>query len=306
MNSARILAVLLAVSVLVNIGMIFIYLPYEQEQLGSLVARTNLLSMQNMQLQQQLSAANLSLQRSSCPPESFRSRLAEGGPDAGASPPGMSGTASMIAPAVSLSVQRIRNGPFIEQVLVLNGSAMNISVTAQPGRGRVLVETKPLMGIIFQDAANTAVSVAQNRTGYDLSGTDIFFSIEADKEVSAVDGSSAGSLMTLLTIAALGHRTIDPAVTLTGTIDEDGHVGAIGGVMEKATAAKEHGITHFLLPRENSRITIYDRQTIDYGGLQLIDYVSRRVETKTYIAENVGINADYVDSIDDVVAIALK
>ncbi len=306
MNSTRILAALLVVSVLMNIGIFFAYVPFEQEQIAGLIQKTNLLSMQNMQLQQQLEAANLSLQGSSCSLEFYRSRLPGNGPGGSDSPAGISGTATMIAPAVSQSVQRIRNGPFIQQLIVLNGSVMNISVTAQPGRGRVLVETKPLMGIVFQDAANTAVFVAQNRTAADLSGTDIFFSIEADKEISAIDGPSAGSLMTLLAIAALRHRTIDPNVTLTGTIDKDGRVGAIGGTVEKATAAKEHGITRFLIPAANNRITVYDTETVDYRGFQLIDYVPRTVEAKTYISRNVGIDVDYVASIDDVLAIALK
>jgi hypothetical protein len=306
MNSTRILAAVLALSVLANIGMIAFLAPYQQEQIAGLITRTNLLSMQNMHLQQQLNAANLSLQGSACSLEYYRSRLAETGVQNATSVPGIFGSATMIAPSVSQSVRRIRNGPFIEQVTVLNGSVMNISVTTQPGRGRVLVVTKPLMGIVFQNAANTAVFVAQNRTGADLSGTDVFFSIEADEEISAVDGSSAGALMTLLSIAALEHRTIDTSVTLTGTIDEDGNVGAVGGTVEKATAAKEYGITRFLLPLANSRLTIYERQTIDYRGFQLIDYVPRIVEAETYISKHVGINADYVDTIDDVLAIALK
>jgi predicted S18 family serine protease len=112
--------------------------------------------------------------------------------------------------------------------------------------------------------------------------------------------------MTLLSIAALEHRTIDLSVTLTGTIDEDGNVGAVGGTVEKATAANDYGITRFLLPLANRRLTIYERQTIDYRGFQLIDYVPRIVEAETYISKHVGINADYVDTIDDVLAIALK
>ncbi len=42
---------------------------------------------------------------------------------------------------------------------------INISVEIGPGKGRVLVQTKPLMGTVFQDAANTAVYIAQNKTG---------------------------------------------------------------------------------------------------------------------------------------------
>ena len=32
---------------------------------------------------------------------------------------------------------------------------------SRPGKGRVLVQTTPLMGVVFQDAANTAVFVAR-------------------------------------------------------------------------------------------------------------------------------------------------
>jgi predicted S18 family serine protease len=306
MKTDRILAILLAISLLANIGLILFSVPYEQGQIAGLINRTNTLSMQNMQLQEMLNTANLSLQRSSGSLDFYRSQLAQNAGGLTADRLGITGTASMVAPAVSQSVQLIQNGPFIERIVVLNGSVMNISVTAQPGKGRVLVETTPLMGIVFQDAANTAVAVAQNRTRADLAGTDIFFSIRADEEISAIDGPSAGALMTLLTIAALEHRAIDPDITLTGTIDRNGHIGAIGGAVEKATAAKQDGITRFLIPRENSDLTIYDQREVNYRGFQLIDYVPRTVEARTYIMQNVGITVDYVDFIDDVTAIALK
>ena len=306
MKTEHIVTILLAASLVANIGLILYAVPYEQGQVASLIDRTNSLSRQNMQLQVMLNTANLSLQRSSDTLDVYRSQVTQNAGGLTADRVGITGTATMVAPAVSQSVQLIQSGPFIERVIVMNGSVMNISVTAQPGKGRVLVETTPLMGIVFQDAANTAVAVAQNRTKADLAGTDILFSIRADKEISAIDGPSAGALMTLLTIAALEHRAIDPAITLTGTIDKDGNVGAIGGALEKASAAKEDGLTRFLIPRENSDLTIYDQQTVDYRGFQLIDYVPRTVEAKTYITQNVGISVDYVDTIDNVTAIALK
>lgn len=306
MKTDRILAILLAGSLLVNIGLVFFSASHEQEQVAGLVERINLLGMQKMQLEQQLANANLSLQTASGLFDASRTKPDGGRTSREISPYGITGAASMLAPAVSQSVQQVRNGPFIERVVVTNGTVMNISVTVQPGQGRVLVETKPLMGIVFQDAANTAVAAAANRTGTDLNGTDILFSIEANKEIPAVDGPSAGCLMTLLCIAALEHRTIDPSVTLTGTIDEDGHVGPIGGVLDKATAAKAAGLTRFLLPRENSRLTVYERQTQDYRGFQLVSYSSRIVDAKTYLRENTGIEVEYIDTIDDVVAAALK
>ena len=305
MKTTHVLAILLAVSFLVNIGIIAAYVPSEG-QVQDLIAKTNALSMQNMQLQQQLDTANLSIQGSSCSLEYYRNRLSQTGPNGTTLPPAIEGTATMIAPSVSQAVETVRNGPFLQQVVIMNGTLMNISVTAQPGQGRVLVQTTPLMGIVFQDAANTAVYVAQNRTGLDLSGTDILFSIQADKEVSAVDGPSAGALMTLLTIAALEHRTIDPTLTLTGTIDQNGHVGAIGGAVEKATAAKNFGLKRFLLPQENAKLTTYNQQIVNYRGFQLVDYVPKTVEAKSYIQQNAGIDVTYINSIGDVIALALR
>ena len=134
-----------------------------------------------------------------------------------------------------------RDGPFVTERIEEVGSLLNVSVEIVPGRGRVLVNTTPLMGEVFQDAANTAVYVAQKRTGRNLSASDSIVSIVAEDQVPAVDGGSAGALMTLLMISAIEGTPLDPDVILTGTIDQDGRVGAIGGVIEKASAAKEKG-----------------------------------------------------------------
>ena len=37
----------------------------------------------------------------------------------------------------------------------------------------------------------------------------------------------------------------------TGTIDSDGQVGAIGGIVQKISASSSHGAKLFLAPREN-------------------------------------------------------
>ena len=103
--------------------------------------------------------------------------------------------------------RQIRSGPFIRQSTSKKGALLNISVEIRPGKGRVLVQTTPLMGVIFQDAANTAVFVAENKTGKQLSSSDIIFSITAPDQIPGVDGPSAGALMTLLTISAIDNNT---------------------------------------------------------------------------------------------------
>jgi predicted S18 family serine protease len=218
----------------------------------------------------------------------------------------ITGFASFQAPAVTQQTVEENDNGFITENLVQNGTMMNISVENRPGEGRVLVQTTPLMGIVFQDAANTAVYVAQNKTGVNLSDSDVIFSIQAEHEVSSVDGPSAGALMTLVTIAALKNETLNPGITLTGTIDKDGHIGAIGGIIEKATAAKNSRKTLFLLPEENSEFVNYNETTTSYGGFELIEQVPQQIDAKDYIEKNIGINVTFVDTIDDVLTAALE
>jgi predicted S18 family serine protease len=203
-------------------------------------------------------------------------------------------------------VEYIEDYPFIRQQITDIGSMMNISLEIKSGKGRILVDTKPLMGVVFQGAANTAVYAAQKRTGKDLSGSDIIFSIEAAHEVPSVDGPSAGALMTLLLIGGLDNLELRKDMTMTGTIDKDGHVGEIGGVIEKAKAAKDSGKTLILLPRDNSKLIQYTEKTRNLYGITVIERVPEIIDTKDHIEKNIGINIEYVDNFDDVLKYATK
>jgi len=164
----------------------------------------------------------------------------------------------------------------------------------------VLVQTTPLMGVVFQDAANTAVYVAESKTGKALSTSDIIFSVNAEGQIPGVDGPSAGALMTLLTISAIDNKTLNDSITLTGTVDNEGNVGAIGGVLEKAQAAKAGGKTLFLIPRENSELVTYKLVERHFGGITVVEREPETADAKDYLEKNVGIRTEYVDTIDDV------
>ncbi|MFA5347589.1 MAG: S16 family serine protease [Methanoregula sp.] len=274
---------LLIVSVCVNVFFLAFYVPSDQNRISGLIGQINTLASENTQLQ--LEAGRVS-------PEEFS--------------PGIIGYASLQAPAVSQTVQVVNRGRYSAQALVQKGSIMNISVEIAPGKGRVLVQTKPLMGVVFQGAANTAVAVARNKTGTDLSKSDVIFSIDSGDIISEVDGPSAGALMTLLTISALEKQPIDQSLTLTGTIDINGHIGAIGGIVAKATAVKENGKTLFLIPQENQLITPPVTITSNTGIFSVPQQPQQQVSARDYIEKNIGINVTYVTTIDDVIAIALE
>ena len=270
-----------------------------------LLERVNALEEENADLREQLEQENLSVRSYENQLAFYRSQMGE----AVCTLPGLnstalSGSASLEAPAVMQRRVYERDGPFISERIEQEGSLIHVTVEIAPGRGRVLVHTTPLMGEVFQDAANTAVFVAQARTGRDLSRSDVIVSIVADDEVPAVNGGSAGALMTLLMISAIEGSSVRSDVTLTGTIDQEGHVGAIGGVLEKAMAAKEKGKTLFLLPGENSQLVRYTERTRDYYGYTIIQQVPERVDAKQYIESKIGIRTEYVENIEDVLRFA--
>jgi hypothetical protein len=272
-----------------------------------LLNRIDALEQQNADLRQQVEQDNLSIRSYQNQLIFYRSQFGGNGsiapPVPGTGNAG-SGSASLDAPAVMERSVYERDGPFVTERTERVGALINVTSEVAPGRGRVLVNTTPLMGEVFQDAAITAAYVAQERTGRNLSRSDVIVSIVADDQVPAVDGGSAGALMTLLTIAALQGWQPRSDMTLTGTIDQDGNVGAIGGVVEKATAAKEEGKTLFLLPRENSQLVRYTERTIDYYGYSVVRQVPERVDAKQYLESELGIRVEYVDTIDDVLRLA--
>lgn len=274
---------------------------FEGKQVQEMQTRINSLETENENLKTQINQSNESLQSYASQLKSYRERVFELENGSQICPAGVEGFATLQGPAVFQTVKTDQTGPFVQQSVSKEGALLNISVEIRPGKGRVLVQTTPLMGIVFQDAANTAVFVAENKTGRQMSGSDIIFSINAPDKVPGVDGPSAGALMTLLTISAIDNNTkLNKSITLTGTIDNEGNIGQIGGVLEKAQAAKAGGKTLFLIPRENSQLVTYKYVEKKFGGFTVIEQKPEIVDAKEYIEKEVGINIEYVDTIDDV------
>lgn len=300
---SKLLVFLLAISLVANAYFVmFEEQPSSEEgQIQEMQTRINTLETENENLKTQINQNNESLQSYASQLESYRERVFELENGSQMCPAGIEGFATIQGPAVFQKVKLERSGPFIQENVSTEGALLNISVEIRPGKGRVLVQTTPLMGVIFQDAANTAVFVAENKTGRQMSSSDIIFSINAPDETPGVDGPSAGALMTLLTISAIDNNTeLNKSITLTGTIDNEGNIGQIGGVLEKAKAAKAGGKTLFLIPRGNSKLVTYHYVERKLGGFTIVEQKPEIVDAKEYIEKEVGINIEYVDTIDDV------
>ncbi|WP_313812613.1 S16 family serine protease [Glutamicibacter sp.] len=79
------------------------------------------------------------------------------------------------------------------------------------------------------------------------------FPIDVKFGVENIGGPSAGMMFSLAIIDRLTEGSIagDHQVAGTGTIDQQGKVGAIGGIAQKMVAAQRSGATIFLAPADN-------------------------------------------------------
>lgn len=147
----------------------------------------------------------------------------------------------------AVAVKQVPTNDFF-QSYTFEGTTMQITVEVKPGNGKILVNTSPVTGVDFQSSARTAVKVAENIADVDLSNNDVIFSIASKQNIQAVDGQSAGAAMTVLLISELTDREIRTDILMTGTIEPDGSIGKVGGIMEKADAAGKYGAKIFLVP----------------------------------------------------------
>ncbi|MEV5984720.1 PDZ domain-containing protein [Streptomyces sp. NPDC052051] len=84
-------------------------------------------------------------------------------------------------------------------------------------------------------------------------GTDNTFPFTIDIKLADVGGPSAGLMFALGIIDKLtpGDLTGGKFVAGTGTIDDDGRVGPIGGIEMKTLGARNKGAQYFLTPKDN-------------------------------------------------------
>jgi PDZ domain-containing protein len=92
---------------------------------------------------------------------------------------------------------------------------------------------------------------------------------QVDIETGDIGGPSAGLAFTLAMIDELspGSLTGDQDVAVTGTIDLNGEVGAIGGLAQKVSAVHQNGVRVFLVPASQSELDDpVERQRLEDAG----------------------------------------
>jgi len=187
------------------------------------------------------------------------------------------------------------------------GVIIEIGVEIQRGEGQILINTEPLMGLTFQESARTAVQVATTLSNVDTSEANVILTVTADAEV--VDGPSAGATMTTLVYSAITGKAVNQSVMMTGTIEQDGSIGKVGGIMTKIEASSKVGVKTFLIPQGQSIQTTWveKEQVIDFWIFKIVRvyYEPETIDLAEYAQENFDINLIEVKDIGEVLSVAL-
>jgi ATP-dependent Lon protease len=125
--------------------------------------------------------------------------------------------------------------------------------TEHEGRHELILTGQ--LGNVMQESARAAVSHIRSAakelkipSGF-LDSHDLHVHVPAG--AIPKDGPSAGVTMATAIVSALRDQKVRDDVAMTGEITLSGLVLPVGGIREKALAARRHGIKTFILPARN-------------------------------------------------------
>lgn len=174
----------------------------------------------------------------------------------------------------------------------LEGVISYITVEVAPGSGHVFVDTMPLTNLDTQASARLAAEVAEEVTGFDMGKHNVFITVRSEAPV--IGGPSAGGVIAVALIAALLDLEVDPKVMMTGTINPDGSIGPVGGILEKAEAAAKAGATLFLVPEGQLVVTQQQTRKEKIGPIVQIITHPVTVDVRRYAMERWGLRVEEV------------
>lgn len=178
------------------------------------------------------------------------------------------------------------------------GVLIPLVVELKPGSGKILMNIdNPSFITDTQESMRTAVHEAARITSYELTTTDILFSLKSN--ISLVGGPSAGAAMTIAAVSVIINKQLDESVAITGTIRDGGTIGQVGGIVQKAEAAKKAGILLFLVPPGQSMVDEPTQQCSEESGQGWKQTECTTSTQNINVSVVVGINVQEVSTIDE-------
>jgi uncharacterized protein len=172
------------------------------------------------------------------------------------------------------------------------GISADLYIELDDGSGRVFLDTMPLTEIDTQASARLAAEVTCDilngtSTGVNCNEIDFMYTVRSD--YTMVGGPSAGAAMTVATMASVLNKSVASNVMITGTINPDGTIGPVGGLIEKVDAAKNAGADLVLVP---------EGQIMTYTSIEG-SFISILVNLSTYASEQWGMEVIEIRDVED-------
>ncbi len=133
------------------------------------------------------------------------------------------------------------------------------------------------LGDVMKESARTALSwFRANAPRYNVDPAfykDAEIHLHVPSGAIPKDGPSAGVTMVTALASELTSRPVRGDIAMTGEITLSGRVLPVGGIKEKVLAARRHGITELILPRQNEK-NVKEDLSDDLRGTLTIHYVA--------------------------------
>lgn len=146
------------------------------------------------------------------------------------------------------------------------GGLVNVTVSLMEGNGNAYVSVYPRVGFTTQQSIAQAAGYALAVTGREC---DVLVDF-GPAGTSMIEGPSAGTALAVMTYALLENKTLRDDTVITGTIDEMGRVGMVGGLYEKAKGAALRGAEYFITPVEGFYEMLLLRNMEESYGIKVL------------------------------------
>lgn len=159
------------------------------------------------------------------------------------------------------------------------GDIIYVEATIMKGRGNLTLTGQ--LGDIMKESAHAALSYIRSKAKELGIKEEVFSKTDIHIHVPAgaipKDGPSAGITMATAIVSALTGRPVDKRIAMTGEVTLRGRVLPIGGLKEKALAAKRMGIHKVIIPKRNEKdledIPKYVKKDMEFILVEKMDEV---------------------------------
>ncbi len=130
------------------------------------------------------------------------------------------------------------------------GTLVKFTLHSFPGGGRILVNVR---GASYkpdvEEAFRNSVHYAEQYLGVSLKRQDFVLEV-GEEDFQQVSGGSAGAMFSAAVIALQSDRRLREDRVMSASLDENGSLGAVGGIEEKILAAQADGKGIFLVSQD--------------------------------------------------------